>query len=381
MSASAGEPFRVLHVVTSLDVGGAQKHLLSLVKGLRERGHTADVAFFKNPTLREEFLATGAELFDLSTRRTFSPLLIPRLARILVRGRYQIVHTHLLKADSYGALAGVLARTPVILASKHNDEIALRNPRVATVHGLLSRLDQRVIVLSDYVGRYVASVGKVDPARIDRVYYGVRPATTATMEDGARLRAELGIPGNAPLVATVGRLMEQKGLVYLLQAMEILRDRLPEARLLMVGDSQDGRDGYKTDLLRQWEAMGLQERVIFTGVRNDVPAVMQAIDLFAMASLWEGFGLVFLEAMAAARPIVATEVSAIPEVVEDGVTGLLVPPRDPRALAEAMLRLLTDRECAAAMGQAGLLKLKQQFSEDKMVESIEQIYYQLWRRH
>jgi len=378
---SGSGPFRVLHVVTSLDMGGAQKHLLSLVKGLRGRGHTTDVAFFKNPTLRQEFESTGAQLFDLSTRQTFSPLLIPRLAGILRRGRYQIVHTHLLKADSYGALAGVLARTPVILASKHNDEAALQNPRVATVHGLLSRLDRRVVVLSDYVGRYVTSVGRVDPKRITRVYYGIQPGTTATAENGMRLRTELGIPHDAPLIATVGRLMEQKGLVYLLKAMEILRDRLPEARLLVVGDSQDGRDGYKIDLLRRWESMGLQDRVTFTGVRNDIPSVMRAIDLFAMASLWEGFGLVFLEAMAAARPIVATRVSAVPEVVEDGVTGLLVPPKDPEALANAIQQLLTDRDRAAQMGQAGLLRLKQKFTEDKMVESIEQIYSQLWRRH
>ncbi|HEX2988603.1 MAG TPA: glycosyltransferase family 4 protein [Chloroflexota bacterium] len=381
MSTSDSGSFKILHLVTSLDLGGAQNHLLSLVKGLRARGHTADVAFFKNPTLLKEFQATGAEVFDLSTRRTFSPLLIPRLTGILRDGRYQILHTHLLKADSYGAVAGMLARTPVVLSSKHNDEIALQNPRVATVHGLLSRLDRKVIVLSDYVGRYVSSVGKVDRTRIDRVYYGIQPTTAATAEDGARVRAELGIPAEAPLIATVGRLMEQKGLVYLLQAMKILGDRLPEARLLVVGDSQDGRDGYKMELLKQWESMGLQGKVVFTGVRHDIPAVVQAIDLFAMASLWEGFGLVFLEAMAAARPIVATEVSAVPEVVENGVTGLLVPPRDPQALADAMYRLLTERDRATAMGEAGLLKLKQQFSEDKMVQAIEQIYSQLWRCH
>ncbi len=381
MSGSEGGPFKILHLVTSLDLGGAQKHLLSLVRGLRGRGHTADVAFFKNPTLLEEFRATGAQVFDLSTRRTFSPLLIPRLMGILRSGRYQILHTHLLKADGYGAVAGALAGTPVVLSSKHNDEAALRNPRVAAVHGLLSRLDRKVIVLSDYVGSYVTSVGRVDPGRIHRVYYGIQPATPATAEDGRRLRAELGIPDDAPLMATVGRLMEQKGLVYLLQAMQILGGRLPEARLLVVGDSQDGRHEYKAELLRQWESMGLQGRVIFTGVRNDIPALMQGIDLFVMASLWEGFGLVFLEAMAAGRPIVATRVSAVPEVVEDGVTGLLVPPRDPQALAGAMEQLLADRQRAAAMGQAGLLRLKQQFSEDKMVQSIEQIYSQLWRRH
>ncbi len=369
--------FRILHIITSLDVGGAQKHLLSLVKGLRQRGHEADVAFFKNPSLVEQFAKTGARLFDLSARGTLSPLLILRLASILAQGDYQVVHTHLLKADTYGTLAGVLARTPVRIASKHNDERALRNPAAATIHGLLSRLNHRVVVLSDYVGQYVASVGRVEPRLITRVYYGLPTNSAASPGEGLRLRTELGIAPDIPLVATVGRLMEQKGLTYLLQAMHILQQRLPEARLLIVGDSQDGRDEYKQLLLRQHHSLGLEGSVIFTGVRDDVPAVMQAIDLFAMASLWEGFGLVFLEAMAAARPIVATAVSAIPEVVEEGVSGLLVPPRDPEALADALYSLLNDPNRARRMGAAGLLRLKNRFTEDKMVDCIEGLYREL----
>ncbi|HZK67405.1 MAG TPA: glycosyltransferase family 4 protein, partial [Chloroflexota bacterium] len=371
---------RILHLITSLDMGGAQKHLLAVVKGLRDRGHQADVAFFKNPTLADDFAATGAEVIDLHAPGTLDPTLLPRLARLLASGRYDILHTHLLKADSYGALAGALARTPVVLASKHNDEAALRNPLVGLVHGSLSRLDQRVVVLSDYVGRYVAERGRVDRARIQRVYYGLPPISPAGPEDGLRVRVELGIPLEAPLVLTVGRLTEQKGLTHLLEAMAIVLRRLPEARLLVVGDAQDGREEYKQSLLALHQSLGLGDRVIFTGVRPDVPALMRAADLFTMASLWEGFGLVFLEAMAAGKPVVATRVSAVPEVVADGVTGLLVPPADPPAMAEAMAALLSDPERARSMGEAGLVRLRDNFSEEKMVDSLEKLYYRLWRR-
>lgn len=377
-TGSTQHSYRVLHVITSLDVGGAQKHLLSLVRGLRRRGYVADVAFFKNPSMVQQFAETGARVFDMSARGTFSPFLLPRLTRLLVAGRYQIVHTHLLKADAYGTLAGVLAGTPVRIASKHNDEQLLQKPAVATIHGLISRLNHRVVVLSDYVSRYVESVGRVDQARITRVYYGLPASPSAAPDEGLRLRAELGIASDAPLIATVGRLTEQKGLTYLLQAMAVVRQRLPEARLLIVGDSQDGREQYKQQLLQEHASLGLGDSVTFTGVRSDVPAVMQAIDLFVMASLWEGFGLVFLEAMAAARPIVATAVSAIPEVVQDGITGLLVRPRDPKALANAVLALLSDREKARAMGTAGLLRLKNHFTEDKMVDSIVGLYQELY---
>ncbi len=370
---------RILHVITSLDVGGAQKHLLSLVTGLRWRGHIADVAFFKNPSMTVPFTKSGATLYDLSARATFSPMLVPKLASILKQGRYDVIHTHLLKADSYGTLAGVLAGTPVRIASKHNDERALLKPSAAVVHGLISRLDHRVVVLSDYVGRYVASVGRVDRGRITRVYYGLPPSSAATPEAGAALRAELGIHPEAPLAATVGRLTEQKGLLYLLEAMALVREQLPEARLLVVGDAQDGREEYKRELLRAQARLKLEEAVLFTGVRDDVPEVMQAIDLFVMASLWEGFGLVFLEAMAAGKPIVATMVSAIPEVVEEGVTGLLVPPRDPKALSGAMVSLLADRERGRAMGRAGLSRLQERFTEERMIDEIEQLYFELRR--
>ena len=205
-----------------------------------------------------------------------------------------------------------MAGTPLRIASKHNDENVLRKPAVAASHGLLSLLNHQVIVLSDYVGRYVAEVGRVDPRCISRVYYGLPPSSTATVEDGQRVRAELGIAPGVPLIVTVGRLTEQKGLIYLLRAMAALRQSVPEARLLIAGDAQDGREEYRQTLLRTRQELGLEKAVIFAGVRDDVPAVLRAADLFVMASLWEGFGLVFLEAMAAGCPIVATNASAIP---------------------------------------------------------------------
>jgi glycosyltransferase involved in cell wall biosynthesis len=270
-----------------------------------------------------------------------------------------------------------LAGTPVRTASKHNDERALLNPAVALVHGLISRLNHRVIVLSDYVGGYVESKGRVSAGRITRVYYGL-PADSAVPPDAeSRVRAELGVPPAAPLAVAVGRLTEQKGLFYLLEAMSLVHQRIPEARLFIVGDAQDGKDDYKHRLLQARRRLGLEDTVVFTGVREDVPAVMQAADVFVMASLWEGFGLVFLEAMAAAKPVVATRVSAVPEVVDDGVTGLLVEPQNPKALADAMLSLLSDKERARSMGQAGLKRLHERFTEERMIDEIELLYAQI----
>jgi len=167
----------------------------------------------------------------------------------------------------------------------------------------------------------------------------------------------------------VGRLTEQKGHTYLLDAFAQVMRVLPAARLLVIGDGE-----LRPTLERRATRLGLHGSVIFTGRREDVPRLMMALDVLALPSLWEGFGLVLLEAMAAGKPIVASRVSAIPEIVADGETGLLVPPRDVKALAQALLALLHDPQRATEMGRRGRLRLEQEFTVERMVSQTEAAY-------
>jgi glycosyltransferase involved in cell wall biosynthesis len=202
------------------------------------------------------------------------------------------------------------------------------------------------------------------------VYHGIEPPLTLERErEGKQIRQELGLGPEDFIVGNVGRLALQKGQRHLVAAMPFLLERVPRAHAVIAGGGD--LEAYLRDLALE---VGVAERVHVLGPRKDVPALMHAMDVFAMPSIWEGFGLVLLEAMAAGRPVVASRVATIPEVVVDGQTGLLVPAGDPLALAEAIARLAADPALARQLGEAGRDRLRRHFSIDKMVGDTELLY-------
>ncbi len=366
---------RVLHVITSLHHGGAQRHLHILMAGQRAAGWSVDLAYLKDPYLVNQFQSVAERVIDLHAQATVSPLVIPRLIRLIRAGHYDVIHTHLLKADAYGAVAARLAGGAVLISSKHNDEAVLRRPLVGTIHGRLARLTDRVIVLSDHVGRYMRDRGHVPSGRLRRVYYGITPDTgAATAAARAAVRAEFGVPAEASLLLTIGRLDPQKGHLDLLAALRQAAAALPTVQLIVAGAPQQASADYEQALRAAAAAPELAARVHWAGHRDDVPALLAACDIVVQPSHWEGFGLVLVEAMAAQRPVVATAVSAIPEVVRDGETGLLVPPHDPHALARALLQLCGDPERRARLGAAGAARVQAHFTAERMVRETLAVY-------
>ena len=385
MSASGRESLRILHVITSLARGGAQAHLLTLMRGQKRRGHQVDLAFLKDPVMTGEFADVvplplqaylGQGLDDTRSGQPSYAALLGRLWGLVASVKPDVLHTHLLKADALGALAGRFGAARVTISSKHNDEAALHRPMVAFAHGWLSRLDDRVIVLSQHVGRYVTEVGRVPPNRIRLVYYGIDMNRPVALSQGAvrSLRQELDLPADGPFLLCVGRLDPQKGHPTLLEAMRLILEREPVARLVIVGGPQQADAGYLADLRARAAGPDLAGRVIFAGERTDVPRLMAACDVFVLASEWEGFGLVFVEAMAAGKPVVATDVSGIPEVVVHGETGLLVPPGDPPALAAALMQLIEDPAERRRLGTNGYHRVQQRFTADRMVDETIAVY-------
>jgi glycosyltransferase involved in cell wall biosynthesis len=378
-----GDPLRILHVITSLARGGAQAHLLELIRGQKRRGHQVELAYFKDPVMVPEFSEVVPLPFQTNLGMGEVPpaALLGRLWGLVASFKPDVLHTHLLKADAYGAVAGRFGAAQVTIASKHNDEAPLRRPLIARVHGWLSRLDDRVIVLSDHVGRYVVEVGRVQPERIRRVYYGInldRPIALARRAVD-ELRAEFGIPLGGPFLLCVGRLDPQKGHPVLFEAMRPVLREQPDARLVVVGGAQQASQEYVATLRTHAADAELAGRIVFAGERTDVPRLMAACDVFVLASLWEGFGLVFVEAMAAGKPVVATRVSAIPEVVLDGETGLLVPPEDADALAAAILRLCDDPAERDRLGNSGYRRVHELFTADRMVDETLAVYEEALR--
>ncbi|HET7767630.1 MAG TPA: glycosyltransferase family 4 protein [Chloroflexota bacterium] len=375
---SSQPPLRILHVITSLARGGAQAHLLTLMRGQKRRGHEVELAYLKDPVMVNDF----AEVVPLPLQanlglgETTCAALLGRLWGLVSSIRPDVLHTHLLKADAFGAVAGRFGGARVTISSKHNDEAPLRKRHVSLLHGWLSRLDDRIIVLSDHVGRYVVEVGRAPRDKIRRVYYGIDPNRPLALSHSAvrSLRRELDLPPDGPFLLCVGRLDEQKGHLTLFDAMRLVLAQEPNARLVVVGGAQQSGHEYAAYLKRLASHPDFDGRIIFTGERTDVPRLMAACDLFVLASRWEGFGLVFLEAMAAGKPVVATNVSAIPEVVLPDQTGLLVPPDDPAALAAALLRLCEDPAERYRLGNAGYERVHLHFAADRMIDETLSIY-------
>lgn len=368
---------KILHVITTLDVGGAEMHLLSQVRGQSERGHSPSVVYLKGEgTLADDFRAAGAQ--SVEHAHGIGGLMALRRAM----RRADLVHTHLLKADMLGAvLAWSAGRRARLVSSKHNDEQVLTRPLVSFVHGVIGRLPRRTIVLSDHVGRFFVEHGRLPASSITRIYYGLDPVPfeRAAMERAqhrARLREEIGTSPDAVVFLCVARFAPQKAHHVLVEGFARARaaSDVP-LELWLVGDDPFGDGRQKAEAAaRRFE---VEDGVRFLGIRRDVPHLMAASDVFTMTSLWEGLGLVFLEAMATGQPVLASGVSAVPEVVVDGETGRLVPPSDPGAWAAAAVDLAADPQARSRFGTAGAARRTERFGLPRMIDETLEVYADL----
>ncbi len=366
----------MLHLITSLERGGAENHLLALLTHADRTAFEFEVAVLRGEgELVQIFRQAGFAVHLLQARNRLDPFALQRLSSVIRHGQFDILHSHLFRADIFAGLAisQLGERAPLLVSTRHNDDRFFLNPFVGLVHYAVSSRQDLIIAISDHIARFTVSRGVRDPSRVRRVYHGIEPPVTESLErEGQQIRRELGIAADAFVVGNVGRLAPQKGQRHLITAMPLLLEQVPNAHAVIAGAGDLER--YLRDLTLE---VGAADRVHVLGARRDIPALMHAMDVFAMPSIWEGFGLVLLEAMAAGRPIVASRVATIPEVVLDGETGLLVPAGEPLALAEALVQLAHDPERARALGEAGRERLRQHFSIEKMVGDTELLYRQV----
>lgn len=365
----------VCHIFKITGVSGSENHLLTLASHLDYGQYRLTFCLLveREPDLSAYVAALeaiGVEVVCFPIRADLDPLLLWQLVRFLRAQKPDIVHTHLIHGDLYGTLAARLAGVPFVVSSKHNDDVFRQRGFYAWLDCAMARYQNRIITISHHLKRFHVDVEGLPVDKIVTIHYGLDPnAFLQDVGEGVDMRAELDIPADAPLVGVVGRLTEQKGHAYLLDAFVTVVQELPSARLLVVGDGE-----LRSTLERQAARLGLYGSVAFIGRREDVPRIMMALDVLVMPSLWEGFGLVLLEAMAADKPVVASQVSAIPEIVADGETGLLVPPKDSEDLSRALLALLRDPTRAREMGRQGRQRLEQEFTMARMVEQTQGVY-------
>jgi glycosyltransferase involved in cell wall biosynthesis len=357
---------KTLHLNTERTWRGGEQQTLYLVQGLVRRGHVADLVCPPGAELARRARAAGAVVFETPMRGEADPSAVVRIARRLRDGAYDIVHMHTSHAHTLGCLASMLSRVARRIVSRRVDFSIYRHP--FSISGLkYKRGVDRFIAISSAVSDALVADG-VSPERIAVVPSGVDPARVAGA-DGAGLREEVALPPRAPLVVNVAHLAWHKGQEFLVRAAPAILEAVPEARVVIAGEGE--RRGL---LEREIARLGLSERVRLAGFRADALRFTAAATVFAMPSVMEGLCTSILDALLLDRPVVASRAGGIPEIVEHEVTGLLVPPEDPAALGEAIVRLVRDPSLAARLARAGKERVLSDFTADAMVEGTLRIY-------
>jgi len=359
---------RIVHLVIGGDLAGGQAIALRLAKAARDRGD--DVAFVapEPGPFVDLVRAEDMPVHLLQLRRTYQLEKAFRLARLLRREGSDVLHTHTLAAANVLSRASArLAAVPVIshLHIENHFRPATR-PLLRSLDNATARLCARLVAVSEKTSQAYERQG-YPRGRIEVVYSGVELDGRGAVSD---LRSELGIPHGVPLVGEVARLCDVKGQRELIEAFA----SLPEARLVLIGVDLERGGAFQEELEREAERLGVRGRVVFAGRRTDAAELLGQLDVVALPSWTEGLPLVLLEAMARRRAVVATPVGGTPELVVDGETGLLVPPRDPDALAVAIRRLLADPGLRTRMGDAGYRRVAERFSADAMCRRVLELY-------
>jgi glycosyltransferase involved in cell wall biosynthesis len=370
-----GTGIRLLKFLTNFKIGGTERQVLNLARGLDPAVFELHVGCLGRSG---DFLTQAGEfcgrLSEYKIRRLYGPAAHAaqfRFARRLRRDRIQIVHSYGFYSNVFALPAARLAGVPVVLASIRDigDPLSARQ-----------RLVQRFVCCAAH-----GIVANAEAVRSRLVEQGYRREKIAVIRNGVvlppkpapdgRFRRDHLIPPDVPLVGVISRLNPLKGIEYFLDAAARLSARFGPARFVVVGDGIDPY--YRESLERRTAALGLAGKVIFTGFRLDMESVVAELDVSVLPSLSEGLSNVLLESMAAGIPVVATRVGGNPEVVEDGATGFLVPPRDSDALVDAVARLLSNPALAADFGQAGRKRAEREFSVSRLVAETENLYRKL----
>lgn len=373
-------PLRVLQVLEATE-GGTRRHLLDLCRHLDARRFTVslacsarrDPAFLDDvQSLRRRGIAVHLVPMCRAIRPLHDAVALVRLVRLMRRGRYDVVHTHSAKAGFLGRVAARLAGVPRVVHTPHTFPFEMDVGPL--VRGLYLGLERWAARLTDVLvcvcpSQRPQAQALVGPARTVVVENGTAEAPVFDAATAERCRSALGFDEGARVAGVIGRLTRQKGQLDFVAAARLVAERMPAARFLLVGDG-----ALRGEIERAVAAAGLAARFVITGSLARIEDALAAMDVIVMPSLWEGLPYAMLEAMAAGKAVVATRVGGLPDVIVDGVSGLLVQPRDAPALAAAMLKVLENAEQRSTIGLAAQRTLAGRYRLDDMIERLEAVY-------
>lgn len=370
------EKINILHIYQNSKIGGIQQQILSIVRMYdREKFNPMVCCFGPKMELGKEIEKAGIDFVALNRQRynKFSVGIILDLYRLMKERNIHVLRTHKYRANLYGRIAGKLAGVPVIIASEHNiyrDEKEKRLIRRVT-NKLLSMVTDKMVTVSDAIKNDILRYDRVSPSKIMALHNGVDTERFKPGVNFRDMRNQFALSKDDVVIGFVGRLVNSKGLNYLIEAVALLKNS-SNVKLLIVGDGS-----LMEELKQMAKDKGLEESVIFTGLRRDITDILSSIDIFVLSSIKEGFPNSLLEAMAMGKPIVATAVGGIPEVIDHGTNGLLVKPADVEGLQSALKLLIDDRLMAKNIGLAARDFIVKNYSITATVRKWETLYCQI----
>jgi len=366
---------RILHLISSAGLLGAERVLLELALETKQAGFKVSIGVFENSrnpnlALGEEAKALGLEVEIFPCKGRFDKNTIQMIRGYLEKKFIQIIHSHNYKSNFYARKA--IRRNDVRwVVTNHGRRFGPTLFFYNLLDAFLVRKADRLIAVSGEIADKMRLAG-IRKERICLIENGININRFTGNGSGESVKESLGIKKEARVIASVGSLTKEKGHAYLCEAAPRIIERFPEAIFLLVGDGLE-REGLEQKAV----SLKIRGKVIFAGMRKDIPEILSMVDVFVLPSLLEGLPIALLEAQAAKVPIIATSVGAIPKVVDDGVTGILIPPKAPEAIEKAIIRILSNKKASQEMAEKGFEKVKDIFSSEKMAAKYFSVYKEL----
>jgi glycosyltransferase involved in cell wall biosynthesis len=366
-------PLRILQLVSSMTIGGAEQIVLSLAERVDRRRfemHVCSLSVIGQNSLQPEFEQLNIPLLTLNARRFYDPAVLRAVYQYARQQKIDVIHTHLTDADVVGRLVGRALGIPVLSTMQN---IPHNHARQRRDRYWLERITAR------YLATHLVGVSST----IRELYirqWGIPEEHISAINNSVRMEPFLDVPAGVPavrsypgpVITNVARLNPQKAQHLLLEAAPFVLQSYPQATFLLVGKGH-----LEQDLRQQAQALGISQNVIFTGVRHDIPDILAQSDLFVLPSRWEGLPLSAIEAMAAARAVLVTDVGGNSELVESGRSGLVIPAGDVGALVDGLLDLLADEARRLALGASARQRVQRLFSTERFIQQYESVYTQL----
>jgi len=364
----------VLHLISRLSVGGVENQL-RLVCTHYDRGRLTPLvcSIRGKGKIGQEVERAGAEVIALGREDVhgFDPSFVLQICRILKQRGIHILRTHQYEAGFYGRLAALMARTPIVIPSFHNVYQRRKRHR-ERINRLLAHFSDRIVAVSECVKSEILRYDRIPAEKVLVIHNGIDPAEFQGSVREEEVKSALGLASPSRILGTIGRMKTQKGQAFLLEAFAGLRRRMDDLRLLIVGEGP-----LRADLQKQAEDLRVAPEVCFAGARRDIYPLLSIMDLFVFPSLWEGMPTTIVEAMAAGRAVVASDIPPVREIIPSPDVGALVPPGDARSLEHALEQILEDKARGQKMGKLAREYATCTFHIQKVVSQYQDLFAEI----